>query len=646
MTLTVGQRIEAQGSGLVGRESERAFLHSVLGEEGPFVVFIHGIGGVGKSTLVEAFTAEARARGAVVLGIDSGSIEPTPRGFLAAISNATGGDPTTADEAGRRLASLGDRVVLVLDRYEVLRPIDLWLLQTFVPALDEGTRVVLAGREAPLPGWSTGMGQLFRSLPLGNLPREDAESLLRREGVDGDDLERINRLARGHPLSLRLAAAALVAGPDLDHEATTVTAIVEELTELYLARLDPLTRQALDAASVVRRPTLSLIAAMLPDAAPQDAFERLRSLPFVELSSDGLVLHDTVREVVAAYLRASDPDRSRRYRIAAWRLLRDEVTRATSHEMWRYTADLLFILESPAVREGFFPTSEHRYFVEPARPEDWPAMHAIAVACEPPESVAIYEDWWRRLPDAFWTARDGAGRVAGFTATIQIVQIPRALFDADPVARIWRDDVRRSPVPRGQRVLCIRGYMARPEDPDNALVVAALILNMKRIYMELRPELRRVYNSLPEQFGPGSPWTTLGFESILDAPVTLGGVEYWAHLLDMGPASVDGWLTRIIATELQVEDDSILDVAQHQLVLGDRRVALTRLEFEVFKYLYERPGAVVERASLLRDVWGYDYAGGSNVIEALVKSLRRKLGDRSVAIETVRGLGYRFAASA
>jgi DNA-binding response OmpR family regulator len=78
----------------------------------------------------------------------------------------------------------------------------------------------------------------------------------------------------------------------------------------------------------------------------------------------------------------------------------------------------------------------------------------------------------------------------------------------------------------------------------------------------------------------------------------------WAHVLDFGPASVDGWLTRIIATELQVDEDSILDVAQHQLVLADRRVALTKLEFDVFKYLYERPGAVVERASLLRDVWG------------------------------------------
>ena len=46
----------------------------------------------------------------------------------------------------------------------------------------------------------------------------------------------------------------------------------------------------------------------------------------------------------------------------------------------------------------------------------------------------------------------------------------------------------------------------------------------------------------------------------------------------------------------------------------------------------------------IEDVWGYEYDGGSNVIEANVRSLRRKLGDRADSIETVRGLGYRFSA--
>ena len=98
----------------------------------------------------------------------------------------------------------------------------------------------------------------------------------------------------------------------------------------------------------------------------------------------------------------------------------------------------------------------------------------------------------------------------------------------------------------------------------------------------------------------------------------------------------------LVASELEIEDDSILDLVQHQLVLDGRRVDLTPLEFDVMSYLQEHQGRVVERAALLHDVWGYDSNVGSNVIEANVRSLRRKLGDRAGAIETVRGLGYRF----
>ena len=45
---------------------------------------------------------------------------------------------------------------------------------------------------------------------------------------------------------------------------------------------------------------------------------------------------------------------------------------------------------------------------------------------------------------------------------------------------------------------------------------------------------------------------------------------------------------------------------------------------------------------LLRDVWGYDWDGGSNVVDVVVSALRRKLGDRADTLETVRGVGYRF----
>jgi hypothetical protein len=642
VNLTVRQRIEGQAAAVVGRESERGVLRPLLDADRPLVVFIHGIAGVGKSALIEAFSVEARARGAIVLRLDCGEIEPTERGFLAALSGAIGGELQSVDDAATRLASLGDRVVLLLDTYEVLRPLDPWLRQAFVPALSDRVRIIFAGREPPMTGWPSSMGALFRSLPLGNLPREDANALLRQAGIAGADADRINRIARGHPLSLRLAAAALLEYPGVDHEASTVNAMVEALTELYLARLDPATRQVLDAASVVRRPTMSLLAAMLPGAAPQDAVERLRRLPFVEVGNDGLVVHETVREVVAAFLRSSDPDRSRRYRVAAWRQLREEVARASPEEMWRYTADLLYILENPVIREAFFPTTEHLYFVEAAQPADGPAIAEIIGLHEPPAAAAILEAWWQRAPTAFRVVRDGSGAVAGFYMVCQAGSLTRGLVDVDPVARRWLDHLRHYPVPPGRRVLFERIELARDFDQSLSAVLAAILLDLKRMYMELRPELRRIYSIDWEPIASGSAWARLGIGPMPGGPLELGGVTYYLTFLDFGPASVDGWLTRVIAAELQVEDDSILDVAQRQLVLDGRRIDLTKLEFEVLNYLYQRPGKVVERSALLRDVWGYDYAAGSNVIPTLVASVRRKLGDRAAAIETVRGLGYRF----
>ena len=393
-------------------------------------------------------------------------------------------------------ASLGERVVLALDRYEVLRPLDLWLQQTFVPALErQRPRRVRRprgadGRLVDRHG-SRCSGACRSATCRATMPRRcSGRTASTATTSSGSTASRA-----GHPLSLRLAAAALVAGPALDHEATTVTAIVEELTELYLAQ--PRSADPPGARRGVGRPAADALAdgaRCCPTPRRRTRSSACGSLPFVELSSDGLVLHDTVREVVAAYLRASDPDRSRRYRIAAWRLLRDEVTRATSHEMWRYTADLLYILENPAVREGFFPTSEHLYFVDPARGADWPAIREIAAASEPPESVAILRGLVaapaRRVLGGPRRRREAS---SGSTSLTQIERVPRALFDADPA----RPDLAR-PRPafagpaRTARSSCIRGSSARTRRiPTSALVVAALILDLKRQYMELRPELRR-----------------------------------------------------------------------------------------------------------------------------------------------------------
>jgi DNA-binding response OmpR family regulator len=104
---------------------------------------------------------------------------------------------------------------------------------------------------------------------------------------------------------------------------------------------------------------------------------------------------------------------------------------------------------------------------------------------------------------------------------------------------------------------------------------------------------------------------------------------------------VAGWLSALAAHDLPVEATA-LDEDARELVLDGRRVALTKLECDVVRYLREREDQPVAREALLRDVWGYEWTGGSNVVEVTVSGLRRKLGDRAAALETVRGVGYRL----
>jgi Transcriptional regulatory protein, C terminal len=78
---------------------------------------------------------------------------------------------------------------------------------------------------------------------------------------------------------------------------------------------------------------------------------------------------------------------------------------------------------------------------------------------------------------------------------------------------------------------------------------------------------------------------------------------------------------------------------------GGRRVRADRLTARVRAdrlTAREREGRPVERATLLREVWGHAWTGGSNVVDVAVSGLRRKLGERAGALQTVRGVGYRL----
>ncbi len=628
----------------VGRAEELAFLDRLTTGPLPSITFLHGAGGIGKSHLLEEFARRRRAAGAPVVRINCRSVEPTEAGFFRELSRVAGGELASCEEAAERLAELG-RVVLVLDDIDALRLLDTWLRRTLVPALPSSdVHVVFSGRAAPLAAWvQMPWRGAFRILELEPLPDADAVALLTASGIAASQAARVNRIARGHPLALTLAALTLRSpSDDPELEAAALHRVVDELARRCLAEIgDPVTRRAVEAAALVRRVTEPLLGAMLPDVAPSDAYERLRSLPLVRLARDGLYLHDTVRDAIAYELRSSDPQRYLALRRACWGRITRELRTAPPAELWRHTADLLYLLENPVVREAFFPSGAQRYAVEPARPGDEAAILAIAERHDGPSAADVTGAWLKLGADAFAVARERDEEVAGYYVCFEAGRHATAASD-DPVLALWRAHLAANPVASGERVLFLRRWLSRSGGEAPCAVQAACWLDIKRSYMLHRPYLRRVYLAVRDVAPYAAAATQLGF-TVLDACATpVAGEPYVTAMLDFGPDSVDGWFAKLVAAELGIATSSLLDVGGRELVVGSRRASLTPREFDMFYYLVQHAGDVVHREALLADVWhdGSDVA--SNVVDVVVRSLRKKLGERANVIETISGVGYRL----
>jgi DNA-binding response OmpR family regulator len=93
--------------------------------------------------------------------------------------------------------------------------------------------------------------------------------------------------------------------------------------------------------------------------------------------------------------------------------------------------------------------------------------------------------------------------------------------------------------------------------------------------------------------------------------------------------------------------DLTIDPDTYAAKLKGRPIDLTYKEFELLRFLAQHPGRVFTRDQLLREVWGYDYFGGTRTVDVHVRRLRAKLGsEHESMIGTVRQVGYKFVVPA
>jgi hypothetical protein len=424
------------------------------------VLFLHGPGGIGKSTLLRRFAREAAAAGRAVIEVDARTTAPTPESFARAAADVL----DTSD------------AVLLIDTLEMCQGLEGWLWERFLPELPVGAVAVLAGRTPPDTRWTTdaGWADHLKVMPLKALSADESTTFLAGQGVPAWAHGDVLAFTAGHPLALSLAAA--VAREETENEADRpdtgsrpVWAPDQDVIATLLARLadhppSALHRQALEVCAHAYLTSEELLRAMLGEEAPA-LFAWLRAQPYIETAAGGVFPHDVVREALEADLRWRDPEGFVAMHLRMHDHLLDRLRRGPAHRLMQAVAALMYMYRTdghmPEVHEWQAPG---RVQEVPCTPSDSAAVLELTEQAEGPQSATIARRWLELHPSAFRIHRSTrTGRPVAFTATLWLEPGEEEATSAfDPViAAAWRRARRLGPVRPGERMAVTR-FMVHP----------------------------------------------------------------------------------------------------------------------------------------------------------------------------------------
>ena len=443
---SVAERLSRTREGaFLGREEELGrFGQALEGEpQAPFAFYLFGPGGIGKSTLLRRLSDQARAAGRNLLELDGRFV---------------GRDPADFERAAAPFLEIPG-TVLTVDSFEHCQWLENWLWQCFLPGAADDALVVLAGRLAPQPQWTTdpAWAALLHVRELEPFTSEQARRLLASAKVRPELRERVLRFAGGNPLALSLAAAAGSTGwsreevwaPSADLLRTLLSGLIGEVPTAAH-------RRALEVAAQAHSTSEELLTAVLPDEDPHLLFTWLRHLPFMESTPRGLFPHDAARETLAADLRWRAPHAfvTMRQRLAQeyLRLLRE----APEERVWTVTDELFYLFREVRTLARLRTWSrEDEVHDCPLRPDDIDTVLRMAEETEGPASAQAVRYWTERQPQAFSVYRlASTGQAVAFTARL-VLPAPADPQDtaADPVvAAAWAYTDATAPVDPGEHI--------------------------------------------------------------------------------------------------------------------------------------------------------------------------------------------------
>ncbi|NJP95127.1 ATP-binding protein [Nonomuraea sp. FMUSA5-5] len=458
----LGERLDAaREEAFTGRAAHLAAFRDAL-EGGPVaVLFVHGPGGIGKTSLLRRYAREARGYGRHVVRIDGRSLVPSPGAFGSAAAAALD-DP---------------RAVLLVDDFERCQGLEEWLSESFLPRLPATVLTVIAGRQPPGSRWSedAGWARAMRVLPLGNLREEEARSLLHALGVAAPRHEALLRVTGGHPLALGMAARlALGSGDPLsDLPGELPGDVLRHLLDRLVGEVPtPGHRRALEVCAHVLDTTQALLRTVLPDQAGE-LFAWLRRQPYIVPGRHGLHPHDLVRDLLDADLRWRDPDGYQEMHEQVRAYLVERARTASGAEVLPATLALSYLHRHNGFVARFITWRGDGGLHEDALlPADRTAVLSLVERAEGARSAAVAAFWLERQPSAFRVYRTVRGEPVAVLAWLRLEAERQDEVERDPVvAAAWEHVRARRPLRPGEEIGVAR-FLVHPaahERPSPAM---------------------------------------------------------------------------------------------------------------------------------------------------------------------------------
>ncbi|WP_309122190.1 LuxR C-terminal-related transcriptional regulator [Paenibacillus sp.] len=366
---------------MAGRHREVDRFRRLLAGAAPEkrLINIYGIGGMGKSFLLDEYRRIAAESGCRFLLLDSRDFLHTPQSLCARLARlledpaADAGGPEPEEEtfqvsdAIRRVNAVAAErpMCLAFDTYEEMEALDQWIREQLLPRLDPSVLIAVAGRN-PLQGaWrlSPAWRQMIAWTPLSELAYEDAKQYLENHGVrDEASVRAIWNKTKGHPLSLSLAAHAATIREEtrLQDEEVFPFVAAQWLREVP----GPELRSLVEAAAVLRHFNQEILSYAADKPVTTEQFQELVSLSFVRRTSRGWLLHDLVRAAVAEDLRARTPEtyNALRRRGAAYFYRAVGRGAGSSRDAGWEAGEAFYYLGDHLIREFFYQTASPHYF--------------------------------------------------------------------------------------------------------------------------------------------------------------------------------------------------------------------------------------------------------------------------------------------